>query len=115
MADKQDYQKTANVLDRPIQSSKEAEKKEQNQFLKLLKKWNDRDQENTSNVSKEDLELFRKVARARKLYIEIRDEVAGIELDHSDIEAYQDIRTRAYSEYMTYFEELIGQIRNEFN
>ena len=99
---------------RPIQV-KEAEKKEQNQYLKLLQKWNNRDQENESNISKEDLELFKKVARARRLYIEIRDEVAGIELDHSDIEAYQDIRTRAYSEYMTYFEELKGKIQSEFN
>lgn len=115
MADKQDYQKTEQRMEKSAFLSKEAEKKEQNQYLKLLQKWNNRDQENTSDVSKEDLELFKKVARARRLYIEIRNEVAGIELDHSDIEAYQDIRTRAYSEYMTYFEELKGKIQSEFN
>ena len=106
-----DYRKTADVQDRPTKSTKE----ESNTLLKLQEKWNNRHKDDSDAASKENLELFKKVARARKLYLEIRDEVAGIELDHEDIEEYQNLRTLAYSEYMALFEELISEIREELN
>jgi len=125
-----DHQRTADVQDRQMRSnpplSKEGDqwmknkeenrKKEQEKLLKLQEKWNNRhkDNEKGENLSKEDMELFQRVAGARKRYIEIRDEVAGIQLDNENIEDYQDIRTQAYSEYVTLFEELTGQIKKEF-
>lgn len=129
--EKQEYSKTANVLDRPNRNvpelspqgeqylkNKEAERREEQEKLqKLQEKWNKRNQEGGKGyeLSKEDLELFQKVGRARRLYREIRDEVAGIDLGHEDIKEYQNLRTLAFSEYMTLFNELVAAIKEEFN
>jgi len=93
-------------------------KKEQEQLLKLQEKWNKRTkvtQEGGDEPSKEDMELFKRVARARKLYHEIRDEVAGVSPDRPDIQDFRDLRAQAYSEYNSLFDELVGNIKRELN
>ena len=98
--------------------NREKERQErQEKLTKLEEKWNNRTKESgkAEKISDEDLEIFKRVAGARKLYFEIRDEVAGIDMGSSDIDAYRNIRSQAYSEYVSLYNQLMGQLKVEFN
>lgn len=98
--------------------NREKERQErQEKLTKLEEKWNNRTKESgrAENISDEDLEIFKRVAGARKLYFEIRDEVAGVDMGSPDIDAYRNIRSLAYSEYLSLYQQLLGQLKEEFN